>query len=98
MKKKTYNSNTIQNSPVRSTDVESTEKTPFLNSDGDSNRDAVLGTESFEGFLIDILDRLSHDLDFEYKIRPNTWGYGMLDRKSGNWSGLVGELVERVRK
>ena len=102
MKKKTYTPNTILNYSakrfIRNTDVESTEKNTFLNSDRDTNRDPVFETESFEGFLIDILDHLAHDLNFEYKIKPNTRGYGMLDTKSGNWSGLVGQLVERVRK
>ena len=97
-----YNPNTVQNSPakrfIRKPDVESTEKNPSLKDDSDTNRDDVFETEAFEGFLIDTLDRLAHDLDFEYEMRPNTGGHGMLDRKSGNWSGLVGELVERVRK
>ena len=102
MRKKTNTTSTILNYSakrfIRSTDVESLEKNTFLNSNKDTNRDAVFETESFEGFLIDIIDHLAHDLNFEYKIKPNTGEYGMLDRKSGNWSGLVGQLVERVRK
>ena len=100
MAKKMNNPSTIPNSQVRplirNTAIKSKDKSPPLNANVDANNDAVLEAESFEGFLIDILDRLSEDLDFEYAIKPNSRGYGMLDRTSGNWSGLIGQLVERV--
>ena len=51
----------------------------------------------FEGFLIDILNRLATDLNFNYVIRSNSKLYGSLDSRTGNWSGIIGQLVSRVQ-
>ena len=53
-------------------------------------------SDSYEGFLIDILNRLATDLNFKYVIRSNSKLYGSLDSRSGNWSGIIGQLVSRV--
>ena len=53
-------------------------------------------SDLYEGFLIDILNRLATDLNFRYVIRANSKSYGSLDSRSGNWSGIIGQLVSRV--
>ena len=50
----------------------------------------------YEGLFIDLLDRLSMDLKFEYVLKSSARGYGSLDSKNGNWSGIIRELVHRV--
>ena len=50
----------------------------------------------YEGLFIDLLDRLSMDLKFDYVLKSSAGGYGSLDSKNGNWSGMIRELVHRV--
>lgn len=57
--------------------------------------DSAAGPE-FEGFLVDLVERLSKDLDFDYVLRP-TDEKGSLDKRSGNWTGGLGKLVNGVR-
>ncbi|KAI5101477.1 hypothetical protein C0J45_8680, partial [Silurus meridionalis] len=47
----------------------------------------------FEGFCMDLLSLLANKLGFKYNIRLVKDGkYGLKD-KSGNWAGMVGEVV-----
>ena len=59
---------------------------------GEANADA----DMYEGLLVDILNRLATDLNFKYVIRTNSKSHGSLDITSGNWSGIIGQLVSRV--
>lgn len=53
------------------------------------------GTE-LEGYCIDLLEKLSAMLHFKYKVAVVKDGkYGALD-PSGNWSGMIGEVVRKV--
>lgn len=51
-----------------------------------------VGNEQFEGFTIDLLNRISHDLQFKYEIilSPGN-AYGQKD-KAGDWNGMVGSI------
>ncbi len=49
----------------------------------------------FEGFLIDLLDQLSKDIGFELTYQEST-SYGKLDKNTGNWTGIVGKLIQKV--
>lgn len=49
-----------------------------------------------EGFCIDLLKQLSHKVGFSYQLHLVKDGrYGNLDA-SGNWSGMIGEVVRGV--
>ncbi len=48
-----------------------------------------------EGFIPDLISRLSQDMGFEYEIYIVPDGsYGSLSRE-GTWNGMIGEVVER---
>ncbi len=50
-----------------------------------------------EGFCIDLLSAVSKKLDFKYDIKlVKDSRYGKLD-DSGNWNGMIGEVVRGVR-
>ena len=53
------------------------------------------GSLQYEGFLKDLLDLLAKDLEFDYFIEEETI-HGFLN-SDGNWTGLIGSLVDRVR-
>jgi hypothetical protein len=54
------------------------------------------GPEQYQGFLKEILDLLAKDLEFDYFIEEDlNHGYLVQD---GNWTGLIGSLVDQVRK
>lgn len=49
-----------------------------------------------EGYCIDLISELSKKLGFDYKVhvvKDNR--YGAMD-SSGNWNGMIGELVRKV--
>lgn len=59
----------------------------------------VLGKpKKYQGYSIDVLDALSNYLGFKYEIyvAPDH-KYGSL-QPDGQWNGLIGELVSKVRK
>ena len=59
---------------------------PFIN----------ITTEGYEGFCIDLMDKLSEVMGFSYRLRLVEDGrFGGQD-EDGNWLGLVGDLVNRV--
>jgi hypothetical protein len=49
----------------------------------------------YEGFLMDLLEELSRDVGFQFVVEENT-KYGSLDAESGNWTGMIGKLVNKV--
>ena len=54
------------------------------------------GDQEFEGLCIDLLNKLSDKMGFHYTIRlvqDDQYG-GQLE--DGSWTGLVGDLIERV--
>lgn len=59
------------------------------------------GSEStnvrFEGFCIDLLEAIAEDLDFHYElyIVPDK-KFGAEDFTTGEWNGLVKELMDKV--
>ena len=57
----------------------------------------LTGNDRFEGYLADMLSRLSVGLDFDYEIRLSRDGkYGDQD-ELGNWDGMIGEVLRGVR-
>ena len=54
------------------------------------------GTISYEGFCIDLFKQLAKMLHFTYEIYHSPDGqYGSVT-ENGTWSGLMGELVNKV--
>ena len=54
------------------------------------------GATEHERFLVDLLDELAKDVGFEYVLEESS-RYGRLDQESGNWTGLIGKLLNKVR-
>ena len=51
----------------------------------------------FEGFCIDLLNAISKELAFNYEIYEVEDGrFGAMDEKTGEWRGLVRELIDKV--
>lgn len=51
----------------------------------------------YEGYIVDVLDALAESNNFTYSITPEQDGvYGVKDDK-GNWNGMMGQLVGKVR-
>lgn len=59
---------------------------------------ALEGNDRFEGFCIDLLSEIAAIVGFEYTIVPvPDHRYGVRDN-NGNWDGIVGQLIQRVRE
>lgn len=51
----------------------------------------------FEGFCIDLLKQIADIIGFEYKIELVPDGkYGVYDLTTGEWNGIVRQLLEKV--
>lgn len=59
----------------------------------------MTGNERYEGFCIDLLNKIATQIGFHYSIRlvPDHM-YGVYDTESKQWNGIVKELMERVWK
>ena len=57
---------------------------------------ALDGSESYEGFVVDLASAISKIIGFNFTIIP-TDGYGSVD-KDGRWNGMIRELLEEVRQ
>lgn len=57
----------------------------------------LYGNDRFEGYCIDLLRELATILGFTYEIRLVEDGkYGAQDDTSGQWNGMVRELIDHV--
>ena len=54
------------------------------------------GNERFEGFTIDLLQRVSKDLQFKYHIIVSPGNLYGQQGKNGEWNGMVGSIMARV--
>ena len=50
----------------------------------------------YEGFIVDILERLASVLHFQYYIQPAKDGRYGFRSPDGSWDGMVGELIRKV--
>lgn len=55
---------------------------------------AIGGNERFEGFCVELLEKLSKKLHFHYQIKLVDDGQYGTEIEPGMWTGLVGEIVE----
>ncbi len=53
----------------------------------------------YYGYMVDLLDQLGASINFRYILQPapdGEFGYALNDG-SGDWTGLVGDLIHKVR-
>ncbi len=53
-------------------------------------------TTQYEGYIVDLMDRISQIVGFKYELIPvkdNRYGYRLA---TGLWDGMIGELVAKV--
>ena len=56
------------------------------------------GNDRFEGYCVDLLAEIAKLLHFNYSIKLVDDGkYGAPEGASGEWTGMVRELMDRVR-
>ena len=56
----------------------------------------LTGNDRFEGYCIELLQKLADVLDFKYElylVHDNNFGGRLAD---GNWNGMVGEVLAGV--
>jgi len=57
-------------------------------------KDSAASGAKYEGYLIDILNNATSDCNVKYKIHEvKDHKYGQQDSQTGEWSGMIGELV-----
>lgn len=61
------------------------------------NHQEMEGNDRYEGFCVDMLKELAEILRFNYKIRLVGDGVYGVPEANGSWTGMVGELISRVR-
>lgn len=62
-----------------------------------SDKGEVLqGNSRYEGFCIDMLDKIAKKVGFKYVIKLVEDGNYGNDNGDGTWTGMVGELMEKV--
>lgn len=54
------------------------------------------GNEQYEGFCVDMLRELADILKFSFKIKLVDDGLYGAPEPNGSWTGMVGELINRV--
>lgn len=57
----------------------------------------VFGNDRYEGFCIDLLKKIAIMVGFEYRIElvPDN-KYGVIDLETGEWNGIVKQLMDKV--
>lgn len=59
----------------------------------------LYGNDRFEGYCIDLLRELATILGFTYEVRLVEDGkYGSQDENTGQWNGMVKELMDHVSR
>lgn len=62
------------------------------------NVQTLQGNDQYEGFSIELIEELSRMLGFNYTFKLQEDGsYGSLNKKTGEWNGMLRELMEGVR-
>lgn len=56
------------------------------------------GSISYEGYCIDLLNKLAENLHFSYEIHPFPDEVYGAELENGSWNGLIGELINQVCK
>lgn len=62
-----------------------------------ANYQDLEGNEQYEGFCVDMLKELADILKFTYRIKLVDDGLYGAPEPNGSWTGMVGELINRVQ-
>lgn len=64
-----------------------------------ANGTDFVGNDRYEGFVKDLMDNIARVKNFTYKLVlvPDNH-YGNHDPLTGKWSGMIGEILEGVKK
>ena len=57
----------------------------------------MMGSERYEGYLVDILQRLAVSVGFELEIRLSRDGKTGELNSDGRWDGMIGEVISAVK-
>lgn len=56
------------------------------------------GNDRYEGFAIDLIDKISKMEGFKYTLVLRADGKnGAFDPQAGKWTGMIGDILERVK-
>jgi hypothetical protein len=62
------------------------------------NNETLIGNQKFEGFCIDLLEKIAKLCNFTYEIRQvNDGQHGSFSFITNKWNGIVGEIIEKVK-
>ena len=61
-----------------------------------SNYQDFQGNDQYEGFCVDMLRELAEILKFSFRIKLVDDGLYGAPEPNGSWTGMVGELINRV--
>lgn len=57
----------------------------------------LVGNDQFEGYAIDLIDKISEDLRFNYTLKLVPDGrYGSYNENTKEWDGMMGELLQQA--
>lgn len=55
------------------------------------------GNDRYEGFAIDVIERISKLEGFKYTlVLRNDGKNGVFDPAAGKWTGMIGDILEKV--
>ena len=58
----------------------------------------LVGNAGFEGYAIDLIGEIANILGFNYTFKwVDDGAYGSKSQETGEWNGLMGELLSQVR-
>ena len=58
----------------------------------------LTGNDLYEGLCVDILDEIAAEVGFDYTLEPvKDNQHGSKDVNTGDWSGLIGSIKNRVK-
>ena len=57
----------------------------------------LTGNDRFEGFCVELIRELANLAGFHYTIKLSPSGkYGIQDQATGEWNGIIRDLIDRV--
>ena len=60
--------------------------------------DKLVGNDAFEGYAIDLIAEIAEILKFNYTFKwVDDGAYGYKNKETGEWNGLMGELLSQVK-
>lgn len=54
--------------------------------------------DMYEGFATDLIKEIARECKFRYEIKVEDMENGKKDPETGHWTGLIGEIVNKVNR